>query len=326
MKKANLASNLKRLRMERGYTLEDLSKNLNLDKSSISNYENEKRTPSIEIIDSFARFYNITIDELYGNSDNIKKDVITNDNAITLSFDYMELTFYNKFLRLIAFIFLIISTTVSVFFNNTILQSIYIIYLLLYIVFEFIHLFNDGCKKVKVINLNVDDKLYYRFNENKVSVKKIIRELLINLHVILFCSLLSFGLIITYLTNYLYQIKDIAFISLYFIVLIPIYIFILSKILIYKYKEEIDYKNFMNYYNLKHYKFLIFLNGFLFVFISIILIFNQNAVDNLLKLFTYIFPLLNLIMSYLFLISNYLIIKNYNYYKVNKNNLYYKID
>lgn len=60
---------LKDLRMQRGLTLKEVSKALNLTLSAYSNYEQGIREPSIEIIKRICKFYDVTSDYLLGISD-----------------------------------------------------------------------------------------------------------------------------------------------------------------------------------------------------------------------------------------------------------------
>lgn len=59
---------LKELRFEKGLTLDDLEKNLQITKSTLSRYENNKRLPDIEIAQRIADFFGVTTDYLLGKS------------------------------------------------------------------------------------------------------------------------------------------------------------------------------------------------------------------------------------------------------------------
>ena len=62
----NFAKRLKDLRISRGLTQDDLARELNLVKSSISMYENGKRKPSFEVLEAVADYFNVNLDSLYG--------------------------------------------------------------------------------------------------------------------------------------------------------------------------------------------------------------------------------------------------------------------
>ena len=57
---------LRELREYHDYKQKDISAYLNITSQAYSNYENNKRTPDIEIMQKIARFYHITIDTLIG--------------------------------------------------------------------------------------------------------------------------------------------------------------------------------------------------------------------------------------------------------------------
>lgn len=55
---------LRQLREFHGYTQKDISNYLNITSQAYSNYENNKRTPDVEMLHKIARFYGRTIDQL----------------------------------------------------------------------------------------------------------------------------------------------------------------------------------------------------------------------------------------------------------------------
>ena len=57
---------IKNLRLERGWTQEDLGKLLNVQKAAISKYENGIASPSIDILKTMASLFNVSIDYLLG--------------------------------------------------------------------------------------------------------------------------------------------------------------------------------------------------------------------------------------------------------------------
>lgn len=57
-------SNIKFLRKRKGRTQEDVAAALNLKRSTLSGYENNVAQPGIEILVSFSKYYNISIDTL----------------------------------------------------------------------------------------------------------------------------------------------------------------------------------------------------------------------------------------------------------------------
>lgn len=60
------AENLKNLRTSKGLTQTQLAKRLWLNKSIISAYENETRTPSLEVLIKLSNEFNVSIEYLLG--------------------------------------------------------------------------------------------------------------------------------------------------------------------------------------------------------------------------------------------------------------------
>lgn len=65
-----LGDRLKKLRLEKKLTQEELGKRINVTKVSISGYENGNRTPDTETLQKLADFFNVTTDYLLGRTDN----------------------------------------------------------------------------------------------------------------------------------------------------------------------------------------------------------------------------------------------------------------
>lgn len=57
------------LRIEHGYTQEDIAKNLNVTKSAYGYYEQGRNEPSIETLHKIASFYQVSTDYLLGKID-----------------------------------------------------------------------------------------------------------------------------------------------------------------------------------------------------------------------------------------------------------------
>jgi len=56
---------LRELRKIEGWTQEEVAKKLGISKQTYSNYENEKRKPSLSIIRELASIYNVNIDDIF---------------------------------------------------------------------------------------------------------------------------------------------------------------------------------------------------------------------------------------------------------------------
>ena len=61
-----MKTRLKEKRVEKGIKAIDLAKALNVSKQTISNWENDKRNPDIEILCKLADLYECSLDELVG--------------------------------------------------------------------------------------------------------------------------------------------------------------------------------------------------------------------------------------------------------------------
>lgn len=61
----NFAKNLKRLRKSIGLTQDELAKQLGLKKTTISNYETAFSSPTKNVLVNIARFFNVSLDELF---------------------------------------------------------------------------------------------------------------------------------------------------------------------------------------------------------------------------------------------------------------------
>ena len=74
-----LGKRIRFLRNEAGWNQEELGNKMNLAKVTISQYENETRTPNTDIINQFADLFNVSVDYLLGrdNEKNKNGDYIT---------------------------------------------------------------------------------------------------------------------------------------------------------------------------------------------------------------------------------------------------------
>lgn len=65
-----LGSRLKKLRLDKKITQEELGKKVNVTKVSICGYENGNRNPDTETLRFLADYFNISVDYLLGRTDN----------------------------------------------------------------------------------------------------------------------------------------------------------------------------------------------------------------------------------------------------------------
>ena len=64
-----VASRLKSLRSERGLTQRELADSLGISTSAITMYENGRRIPKYDILETIADYFNVDMNYLYGVSD-----------------------------------------------------------------------------------------------------------------------------------------------------------------------------------------------------------------------------------------------------------------
>lgn len=64
MKQTTFSTTIRTLRKKNGYTQEEVSNKLNIQRQTYCNYENACRTPPLEIIIALARLYNVSVDYL----------------------------------------------------------------------------------------------------------------------------------------------------------------------------------------------------------------------------------------------------------------------
>lgn len=64
---------LKTLRRAAGLTQTELAKRLNISRSSVSNYENGEREPSIDILKVISAYFNVPVDYLLGKNESLEE-------------------------------------------------------------------------------------------------------------------------------------------------------------------------------------------------------------------------------------------------------------
>jgi len=63
-----LGQKLRKLRKDRGLTIRELAKELNIGKTTVANYEKDARKPDYEMLKAFSEFYDVTVDYLVGRT------------------------------------------------------------------------------------------------------------------------------------------------------------------------------------------------------------------------------------------------------------------
>lgn len=67
---------LKKVRLDRGYTQEELAKKVDTSRSNIANYEVDKNMPSIEMLDKLSEVLNVSTDTLLGKEEIKQNELI----------------------------------------------------------------------------------------------------------------------------------------------------------------------------------------------------------------------------------------------------------
>lgn len=79
----SVANNIKRLREEKGILQKEVATEVGLGVSHYSKIENGQREASVELLDKFAKFYGITIDQIVHMGKNVPKEVTLEDKTAT---------------------------------------------------------------------------------------------------------------------------------------------------------------------------------------------------------------------------------------------------
>lgn len=80
-----IGEQIKNLRLEKGYDQQDICTFLNIEQSTLSNYENDRRVPKPDMISKMADFFGVTTDYILGRTTNIeltKKDKMEIDEYL----------------------------------------------------------------------------------------------------------------------------------------------------------------------------------------------------------------------------------------------------
>lgn len=99
-----LGDKIKELRIEARYTQEELARRLNVTKASISAYERNARQPSLDVVISIARVFNVSTDYLLLSKSNMIVEVTGLDSdqrksVRELANLYRTINRYNAYLQ-----------------------------------------------------------------------------------------------------------------------------------------------------------------------------------------------------------------------------------
>ncbi|WP_415310619.1 helix-turn-helix domain-containing protein, partial [Clostridium perfringens] len=95
---------IKNIRKEKKMTQEQMANILNVSRQAISNWENNKNFPDLEMIIKISRFFSLTLDELIlGDDDTMTKKLIKDGSEVRLVKMNMITIIVASFLLLIGF-------------------------------------------------------------------------------------------------------------------------------------------------------------------------------------------------------------------------------
>lgn len=72
---ATFSKRLRKLRKERGLTLDQLANKLGTTKSTLSRYETGKREPKLDLVNELANFFDVSVDYILGRTDIKNPDI-----------------------------------------------------------------------------------------------------------------------------------------------------------------------------------------------------------------------------------------------------------
>ena len=77
----SIASNIKRLREQKGLLQKEVAAEMDLGVSHYSKIENGQREASVSLLDKLAKFYGITIDDIVHMGDEVPTDIVLEDKT-----------------------------------------------------------------------------------------------------------------------------------------------------------------------------------------------------------------------------------------------------
>lgn len=100
-----LGNKLKKLREEKGFTLEYVANHLNTTKTSIGRYEKDDREPKSDMLLALAEFYNVSTDYLLGKSDLRNEKIDSDIRKIQRARDNMSTKEKDKMMKVLETMF-----------------------------------------------------------------------------------------------------------------------------------------------------------------------------------------------------------------------------
>ena len=314
-----LAKNIERLRKQKNLTQKQLAKELNISPSTLSNYETEQRNPDIAIITNIAKYFQITIDDLMTN-ENVTIAGSVNHPTLskaTNSIKYYQYETQDLKVRFIISLVFVLCSMVVVFLIpiTTEGRNNWFLALVIYFVFVVYFLFTDRNKLIHLVNINEDEQLICVFPQNKELQKANQRNVLL-LTASTLLGLFASGVILLYLNEF-YTMEELSFYTVYLLVIIIVFVFILYKNLASRYVKQILYTDFISRYGLFKYKFLMMMNELNFYFLITMMIIIKDNTYISLQVLVILLTLSSYVVSSYLWVQNITMVRRYQLYRMN---------
>ncbi len=109
----NFSSKIIKIRKDNNLTQEELAEKLNVSRQAVSNWENDKNLPDIELLICVSKIFSISLDDLIlgGNMNDIEKKLINDGSENKRAKMNLISTFIGAFLMVLGAVFFFIKST-----------------------------------------------------------------------------------------------------------------------------------------------------------------------------------------------------------------------
>ena len=110
MSKIKIGGRLRALREEKGISQRQVTRDTGIIQKTLSSYENDKNSPSLEALKILSEYYKVSVDYLiYGDRNNLGKENLKYDRLIKYIYsesklDQKEISFIEMFLERVIYI------------------------------------------------------------------------------------------------------------------------------------------------------------------------------------------------------------------------------
>jgi transcriptional regulator with XRE-family HTH domain len=324
MSKLNIGLKIKQLRMEQGLNQTELAKALCVTNSTISNWENGHRLPSVEELYRLATFFNTTLGCFDPSSTDASCFKSGIEKGPSQTIEFLEIGYQSSKQLIIIFFLSIVLVLLSFLMPNIIEFSVYALGasgLAFVIIHYLMSIINRRQINVKKIVIPMELKACYIHQYDDEKIKKAQSTAFLVIVSLLFFSVLSYGFII-----YLFHTFD----SIWIDILIAFYSVIGILLSFFRYRIVHQKKMFSKrlfYYdvnkNLKFFSFSIgfIVDVFMFAFaVLVFVIFKDTFVSS-----TFVFLVLFIFMvytslSYLVFVTYKMFVSKYEVYVESSDN------